>query len=149
MPRASATVDLPTPPLPVTTTSRLSRRSLTRRSLHAVTHSREGNPCAGANSRERMGLFNRATRHSGGNGGGHGPTTAGRESSADADLGAELAELGELVPEREEEEAPSMLDNPQSVQTPEPEADTAEGAVPVAETAQEPEVTADVAEALE
>jgi chromosome partitioning protein len=96
-----------------------------------------------------MGLFNRATRHSGGNGGGHGPTTAGRESSADADLGAELAELGELVPEREEEEAPSMLDNPQSVQTPEPEAETAEGDVPVAETAQEPEVTADVAEELE
>ncbi len=50
-----------------------------------------------------MGLFNRASRHSGGNGGGHGPATAGRESTHDADLGAELAELGELVPEREPE----------------------------------------------
>ncbi len=49
-----------------------------------------------------MGLFNRASRHSGGNGAGHGPATAGRESSADADIGAELAELGELVPERSE-----------------------------------------------
>jgi chromosome partitioning protein len=48
-----------------------------------------------------MGLFNRATRHSGGNGGGPGPATAGRESTDDTDLGAELAELGELVPERE------------------------------------------------
>jgi chromosome partitioning protein len=50
-----------------------------------------------------MGLFNRASRHSGGNGGGPGPATAGRESTRDADLGAELAELGELVPEREPE----------------------------------------------
>ena len=57
-----------------------------------------------------MGLFNRASRHSGGNGGGPGPATAGRESTHDADLGAELAELGELVPEREPEleaEAPA------------------------------------------
>ncbi|HYH62035.1 MAG TPA: AAA family ATPase [Solirubrobacterales bacterium] len=46
-----------------------------------------------------MGLFNRATRHSGGHGGGPGPATEGRESR-DTDLGAELAELGELVPER-------------------------------------------------
>src|SRR5918994_1154545 len=102
MPRASATVDLPTPPLPVTTTSRFSRRSLTGKSLHAPFVSREGNPRADANSRERMGLFNRASRHSGGNGGGPGPATAGRESTNDADLGAELAELGELVPERAE-----------------------------------------------
>jgi len=48
-----------------------------------------------------MGLFNRASRHSGGHGHGQGPATEGRESSADADLGAELAELGEVVPERE------------------------------------------------
>jgi chromosome partitioning protein len=48
-----------------------------------------------------MGLFNRASRHSGGNGGGPGPATAGRESKHDQDLSAELAELGELVPERE------------------------------------------------
>ncbi|MDX6585537.1 MAG: chromosome partitioning protein [Solirubrobacterales bacterium] len=54
-----------------------------------------------------MGLFNRASRHSGGNGGGLGPATAGRESTHDADLGAELAELGELVPERKEPEAES------------------------------------------
>ena len=48
-----------------------------------------------------MGLFNRATRHSGGHGGGHGPATEGRESHDHEELGAELAELGELVPERE------------------------------------------------
>jgi chromosome partitioning protein len=96
-----------------------------------------------------MGLFNRATRHSGGNGGGHGPATAGRESSADADLGAELAELGELVPEREEEEAPSMLENSQSVHTSEPGAEAPEGPAPEAETALKAEATADVVEELE
>ena len=59
-----------------------------------------------------MGLFNRASRHSGGNGGGHGPATAGRESTHDQDLSAELAELGELVPER--------LEEPKSSEAPEP-----------------------------
>ena len=54
-----------------------------------------------------MGLFNRATRHSGGHGGGHGPATEGRESR-DTDLGAELAELGELVPERNGGSDPSQ-----------------------------------------
>ncbi|MDQ3758729.1 MAG: AAA family ATPase [Actinomycetota bacterium] len=53
-----------------------------------------------------MGLFNRASRHSGGHGDGHGPATEGRESR-DTDLGAELAELGELVPERTEGPVPS------------------------------------------
>jgi chromosome partitioning protein len=87
-----------------------------------------------------MGLFNRASRHSGGNGPGPGPATAGRESSDDADLGAELAELGELVPERQEGPAPS----PDARTTP------AEAAQPDAEVkpvADEP--AADVIEELE
>jgi len=61
-----------------------------------------------------MGLFNRASRHSGGNGGGPGPATAGRESTHDADLGAELAELGELVPERTEPEAGAPVAEPEA-----------------------------------
>ncbi len=69
-----------------------------------------------------MGLFNRASRHSGGNGGGPGPATAGRESTHDADLGAELAELGELVPEKREEDAPV----PGTVPGTEPVADVVE-----------------------
>ena len=54
-----------------------------------------------------MGLFNRASRHTGGHGGGHGPATGSRE---DDQLAAELAELGELVPERTPvpEEPPSL-----------------------------------------
>jgi chromosome partitioning protein len=87
-----------------------------------------------------MGLFNRASRHSGGNGPGPGPATAGRESSDDADLGAELAELGELVPERQEGPAPS----PDAHTTP---AEPAQPDAEVKPVADEP--AADVIEELE
>ncbi len=102
-------------------------------------HEKES-PAVDANSRERMGLFNRASRHSGGNGGGPGPATAGRESSDDADLGAELAELGELVPERQEGPAPS----PDAHTTP---AEPAQPDAEVKPVADEP--AADVIEELE
>ncbi len=118
---------------------------------------------AGANSRERMGLFNRASRHSGGNGSGHGPATAGREATDDADLGAELAELGELVPERTAAPPakPEGSDPSQTVNTSEPVAEpeiTADSEVKAeaptesaADTATESEVEAatDVVEELE
>jgi chromosome partitioning protein len=78
-----------------------------------------------------MGLFNRASRHSGGHGHGQGPATEGRESSADADLGAELAELGEVVPERE----PSPASPEPVAAVPEPASETE----PAADVVSEPE----------
>ena len=74
-----------------------------------------------------MGLFNRASRHSGGHGVGLDPATEGREAR-DTDLGAELAELGELVPEREPVPAPPEAREPAPVAQPEPEAEAAPAA---------------------
>jgi len=97
-----------------------------------------------------MGLFNRASRHSGGSGGGLGPATAGREPSADADLGAELAELGELVPEREEEVAPPEGSDPSpTAHTWEPQVDELEDEAPEAEADTQTEPAPDVIEELE
>ena len=92
-----------------------------------------------------MGLFNRASRHSGGNGGGPGPATEGREATNDADLGAELAELGELVPEREPAPAPAKPE----VREPEPVADVIDE-LEAAEAAgsEEVEVKAEAPEAM-
>ena len=96
-----------------------------------------------------MGLFNRASRHSGGHGHGQGPATEGRESSADADLGAELAELGEVVPERE----PSPASPEPVAAVPEPASETEPAAdvvseLEVAEEAgsEQAEVSAEVSE---
>ena len=83
-------MDLPTPPLPVTITSRLSRRfahgsTAKDRSAHArtaaaivhVATTRGGKPLQRANSRERMGLFSRGGRSDQRHGGlGSSPPTA-------------------------------------------------------------------------
>ena len=63
-----------------------------------------------------MGLFNRASRHTGGHGDGHGPATGSRE---DDQLAAELAELGELVPER----TPVPVEPAPVASSPEPQAE--------------------------
>ncbi len=84
-----------------------------------------------------MGLFNRASRHSGGYGDGHGPATEGRESTHDADLGAELAELGEVVPE-----------HPEPVATEGSEPEVTEESEPVATEGSEPSPTHGEADGL-
>jgi len=76
-----------------------------------------------------MGLFNRATRHSGGHGTGHAPATEGREPR-DTDLGAELAELGELVPERQEEPLATEVSDTVAAEGSDPSATSAGSATP-------------------
>ncbi len=89
-----------------------------------------------------MGLFNRASRHSGGEGGGHVSATDSRERHDDDQIAAELAELGELVPERDPAPAP---EEPASVETEDvvDELEAAEEAAPeeveVKSESQEPE----------
>src|SRR5439155_2180974 len=61
-PRAMATVDFPTPPLPVTMTSRLSNRSLNVGRSFQYRDRDEGNVRERANSREEMGFFNRHSK---------------------------------------------------------------------------------------
>ncbi|MDQ3729394.1 MAG: AAA family ATPase [Actinomycetota bacterium] len=100
-----------------------------------------------------MGLFNRATRHAGGHGGGPGPATGSRE---DDQLAAELAELGELVPER----APAPAGAEPPTAEPEPvaevveELEAAEEAAPsqvevIAEATEAPEMKPEEPDALE
>ncbi|MEJ7875153.1 MAG: AAA family ATPase [Solirubrobacterales bacterium] len=100
-----------------------------------------------------MGLFNRASRHAGGQGGGPGPATGSRE---DDQLAAELAELGELVPERAP--APPTAEPPrpeselesESVAEPDSGAEVASELEAAEEAApSQVEVTAEVAEAVE